>query len=128
MNITEIAQQVDKEMRGTSIDKACETDLTEFLRRCLAKMAEQNNVDPVATVQHINGVTIGYMEVSQPVGANLYTEAQLLAVQQKTAEACLKVCENTTTLDTGEEFREGFRHAAKLIWIAIRNGEWRDFS
>jgi hypothetical protein len=30
-------------------------------------------VEPVATVQCINGVTIGYLDVMQPVGTKLYT-------------------------------------------------------
>jgi hypothetical protein len=29
--------------------------------------------EPVATVQCINGITIGYLEVMQPVGTKLYT-------------------------------------------------------
>jgi hypothetical protein len=44
-------------------------------------------VEPVATVQCINGVTIGYLDVMQPVGTKLYThpvqtpaEAQQVAV------------------------------------------------
>jgi hypothetical protein len=31
------------------------------------------SVQPVATVQCINGVTIGYLDVMQPVGTKLYT-------------------------------------------------------
>ena len=56
------------------------------LRKALE--AEQAQaVEPVATVQCINGVTIGYLDVMQPVGTKLYThpvqtpaEAQQVAV------------------------------------------------
>ncbi len=34
---------------------------------------EQPEQEPVATVQCIHGVTIGYLEVMQPVGTKLYT-------------------------------------------------------
>jgi hypothetical protein len=43
---------------------------------CLAEMGEQGSKpeqEPVATVQCVNGITIGYLEVMQPVGTKLYT-------------------------------------------------------
>ena len=50
-------------------------------------------VEPVATVQCINGVTIGYLDVMQPVGTKLYThpvqtpaEAQQVAVPMTEAQ------------------------------------------
>ena len=32
--------------------------------------------EPVATVQRINGITIGYLDVMQPVGTKLYTHTE----------------------------------------------------
>ena len=47
-------------------------------------------VEPVATVQCINGVTIGYLDVMQPVGTKLYTHpsppAQQVAVPMTEAQ------------------------------------------
>jgi hypothetical protein len=40
------------------------------IKEALAQPAEQ---EPVATVQCIHGVTIGYLDVMQPVGTKLYT-------------------------------------------------------
>jgi hypothetical protein len=36
----------------------------------------QPEQEPVATVQCVNGITIGYLEVMQPVGTKLYTAPQ----------------------------------------------------
>lgn len=50
----------------------CEVTAASMLR--VALEAEQAQaVEPVATVQCINGVTIGYLDVMQPVGTKLYT-------------------------------------------------------
>ena len=43
--------------------------VSDLLRRRLA----QPEQEPVATVRCINGITIGYLEVMQPVGTKLYT-------------------------------------------------------
>ena len=47
-------------------------------------------VEPVATVQCINGVTVGYLDVMQPVGTKLYTHpsppAQQVAVPMTEAQ------------------------------------------
>ena len=49
----------------------CELTAASMLR--VALEAEQAQaVEPVATVQCINGVTIGYLDVMQPVGTKLY--------------------------------------------------------
>ena len=37
--------------------------------KCKAQPAQE----PVGTVQRINGITIGYLEIKQPVGTKLYT-------------------------------------------------------
>jgi hypothetical protein len=39
------------------------------IKQALAAPAQE----PVATVQCINGITIGYLDVMQPVGTKLYT-------------------------------------------------------
>ena len=46
------------------------------LREALAEQPAQHQ-EPVGTVQCINGVTIGYLDVMQPVGTKLYTKDQL---------------------------------------------------
>jgi hypothetical protein len=33
---------------------------------------------------------------------------------------CMDIISNQTTLDTNEDFREGFSHGRKLSWIDIR--------
>ena len=49
-------------------------DWPELFAVSKALEAEQAQaVEPVATVQCINGVTIGYLDVMQPVGTKLYT-------------------------------------------------------
>jgi|GEM_PF-4225035 hypothetical protein len=54
-------------------------------------------VEPVATVQCINGVTIGYLDVMQPVGTRLYLHpAQTPAIKQS-----LTVAEQSAKLDAG---------------------------
>lgn len=34
---------------------------------------------------------------------------------------CLQVIVDQSTLDTNEDFREGFSHGRKLVWAEIRN-------
>lgn len=45
------------------------------IREALAEQPAQQR-EPVGTVQCINGVTIGYLDVMQPVGTKLYTSLQ----------------------------------------------------
>lgn len=52
----------------------------------------------------------------------LYTKAQLLAAQQRTAEACAKVCENLP-----RKFRSEFSNVTSECAEAIRNGGWRNY-
>jgi hypothetical protein len=49
-------------------------DYDRLLRKTTPPAAQPAPVqEPVATVQCINGVTIGYLDVMQPVGTKLYT-------------------------------------------------------
>jgi len=52
-----------EELRGTVWDTSTQAPA----------QPEQPEQEPVATVQCIHGVTIGYLEVMQPVGTKLYT-------------------------------------------------------
>jgi hypothetical protein len=55
-----------------------------------------------------------------PGQEKLYTEAQLLAAQQRTAEACAKVCDQQAKeLECPER--------ATYCAEEIRNGEWREY-
>ena len=47
----------------------------DAIREALAEQPAQQQ-EPVGTVQCINGVTIGYLDVMQPVGTKLYTSLQ----------------------------------------------------
>lgn len=141
MNIEQIAQKVREEMSSAILPQVVGAYEEAFLRRCLSKLAEQE-VEPVAHAvlegrdtadsgwgyiaawpeachEHINEAIVEY-EVE---GAGdwkvvpLYTETQLLAAQQRTAEACAKVCDEiAAAAGIGAGFAE-----------AIRNGEWREY-
>ena len=54
--------------------------------------------EPVATVQTIHGVTVGYLETAVPVGTKLYTETQPVAREPLTDEQIqdLLLCGNPT--------------------------------
>lgn len=43
------------------------------IKEALAQSSDSVEQEPVATVQCIRGVTIGYLDVMQPVGTRLYT-------------------------------------------------------
>lgn len=79
--IEQLALRVASEMHG-AIDESSEDtfyfephELIGFLTRCLAELEKQQ--EPVATVQCINGVTIGYLDKMLPVGTKLYHPALL---------------------------------------------------
>lgn len=90
----------------------------------LSKLAEQAG-EPVAVVCRLmncevldsTGLKNNWKDL--PHGTKLYTEAQLIAAQQKAAEACAKVCEKRS--DTLRE------PACLGDATAIRNGEWREY-
>lgn len=121
MNIEQIAQEVAQETDWK--------DAAEFLRRCLSKLAEQEvesvadvvwsdpTIEPFQKVKPhkiIDG-SLSFMDEAR-IGDKLYTETQLLAAQQRTAEACAKLLnDNLGHLTRGDAL------------VAIRNGEWREY-
>jgi hypothetical protein len=133
--------------------KAAITALKERLAncdRCGKKIGGEGDIhtctptqqEPVATVQCINGITIGYLEVMQPVGTKLYTtlpEAQRKPQYDKTEMNCF--VQNLYD----EKMREGKHghyetmfhcvhqaiarvtpHAAQREWVGLTNEE-RDY-
>lgn len=70
-----------------------------FFNQPAPPVEQAQGVEPVATVQCINGVTIGYLDVMQPVGTKLYTHpapppagerAELIADLRLNHEYCPK--------------------------------------
>lgn len=55
----------------------------------------------------------------------LFDETQLLAAQQRTAEACVKVCKKVQRDNCGEKYDMMGKDLAEQSAEAIRNGEWR---
>ena len=109
--------------------------LEAFLHLCLAKLAAQD-VEPVADVVWFDPATepfqktkphkiidgsLSFMDEVR-IGTKLYTEAQLLAVQQRTAEACAKVCDE----QHDKALTSSAAHRADCCATRIRNGEWRN--
>ena len=125
MNIEHIASETANEMPfKAGISSLNPTAVYDFLRRCLSKLAEQAG-EPVAVVDevaiHWDGHPIfnGVGEVNP--GQRLYTESQYIAAQQRTAEACAKVCENLP-----HKFRTEFSNVSSECAAAIRNN-WREY-
>ena len=100
----------------------------------LSKLAEQAGEPVACAIFAENGNIRIWSSVSEPVrklaeaeGLNLvrlYTESQLAAAQQRTAEACAKVCESNhdkACYDQGN-YPDGYD-----LGKAIRNGEWREY-
>lgn len=59
----------------------CESGDCELAWQSWQASRESEKAQPVATVQCVRGVTIGYLDVMQPVGTKLYTHpAQQIAV------------------------------------------------
>ena len=84
MNIEKIALEVANEL-GWSLESS-----EKFIACCLKNLAEQD-VEPVAWQDTQTGMI--YTTVSpaaKHLYSPLYTEAQLLGAQQRTAEACAK--------------------------------------
>ena len=98
----------------------------------LSKLAEQAG-EPVADVvwfdpalelfterkpyKIIDG-SLAFMDTAE-LGTKLFTEAQLLSAQQRTAEACAKVC-NSRASETQED-------EADKCADYIRDGHWREY-
>lgn len=122
LNIEQIAIEVADELFLDGI--AVGHNPTEFLRRCLNKLAEQVGVEPVAWVGRIEDGAMLFMEPPTDWEATpLYTETQLIAAQQKAAEACAKACED----EIGNTPNDQRMIAAIDCAVVIRNGEWREY-
>lgn len=113
MNIEQIAIEVADELflGGMAVGH----NPTEFLRRCLEKLAEQVDAEPVAYQSTRNGL-IAKENKNPEYNVGLYTETQLIAAQQKAAEAC------------AEYAVRGLHNDATLVLAAgIRAGVWREY-
>jgi hypothetical protein len=62
-----------KYIDGTPLANDIAVWMASFAQEHATPPAQPAPVQPVATVQCINGVTIGYLDVMQPVGTKLYT-------------------------------------------------------
>ncbi len=98
----------------------------------LAKLAVQGVV-PFAVVHETRG---GWYQPTPKVNEDgafaIYTEPQLIAAQQRTAEACAKYLQSRSNKMSASESRNKFGvqvGAASLDSAAkrIRNGEWREY-
>lgn len=121
MNIEQIAQIVDAQMYEEGRFSAATAYPEEFLRRCLSKLAEQAGVEPSGTANDLIADYVLYRTNINP-NDRLYTEDQLIAAQQRTAEACAKVCENLP-----KRFRTEFDKVSTECAEAIRRGDWREY-
>lgn len=127
MNIEQIAHDVSSEMSKEAKAMEGRAMMVEFFRRCLSKLAEQD-AEPVAfAFKHsLLGVLYDFSETEHSNGmVRLYTETQLLAAQQRTAEACAKVCEAVRAEDGDGQHRAWYAGIDMCI-DAIRNGDWRE--
>lgn len=120
MNLEQLILGV-KDANG--LDMSNEAAVT-LVQRVIEKLVNLD-VEPVAIVDEVakrcNGEPIfnGLGNVSP--GDKLYSEAQLISVAQRTAEACAKVCENLP-----HKFRSEFSNVSSECAEAIRKGKWRD--
>lgn len=121
MNIEQIADAVSKEMLGNvaTLQPELVKWNREYLSRCLEKLAEQD-VEPVAYQSTRNGF-IAKENKNPEYNVGLYTETQLLAAQQRTAEACAKLA---ASAHANGSMR--FTHRDEIL-EALSNGEWREY-
>lgn len=148
MNIEQIAKEALLEISPATECIADAVEATEFLRRCLAKLAVQN-MEPIYQLSKANSsVSSAWIDVDEQTYSDaglypeygrrrLYPEAQLLAVQQRTAEACAKdaarwnffvdyMLSDRTDLDDGFVACTTKAAISEFVDEAIRNGEWRN--
>lgn len=146
MNVEQIAQEVADELVKNWQQAGKMPPLawdfrgfaTDGIRRCLSKLAEQD-MEPVAWQDTQTGMI--YTTVS-PAAKHLYspiyTETQLLAAQQRTAEACAKLCDRREAIEKQKavarlsqkdiaraQMYEQNSWQAMLMAQDIRNGYWR---
>lgn len=91
----------------------------------MSKLAEQTGDPCLWTTRAMIG-TSTMQDENYPVP--LYTEAQLIAAQQRTADACAKAVaaehlEEPAQTDGDAAYEAAIDHAI----AAIRNGEWREY-
>lgn len=88
------------------------------------------DVEPFAVVYETRG---GWyqpvLKVNEDSAFAIYTEDQLLAAQQRTAEACAKLAANGvgTGIDHGCCLNTNWEDGQDAIAAAIRNGDWRNY-
>lgn len=127
MNIEQIADAVSQEMlmHVATLQPELVKWNREYLRRCLSKLAKQD-VEPVACYNPNTDeaedafnwyCNTGRSDSDYPVA--LYTKAQLLAAQQRTADACAKVCDSIDAAASS--------NPPVLCAMTIRNGYWREY-
>ena len=139
MNIEQIALETWREIHGFAAVFMRDAQV-EFLRRCLAKLAVQD-VEPIYQLSKANSsVSSAWIDVDEQTYSDaglypeygrrrLYPEAQLLAAQQRTAEACAKLCGYMITPSKSlsdhpyQAWLAGITQCAE----AINNGEWRNY-
>lgn len=124
MNIEQIAQEVADEL-GWSLESS-----EKFIARCLSKLAEQAGVEPVGFMDGQGVLWETVYGNPLPSDVPLYTEPQLIATQQRTAEACAKVCRSLEQNGFNYETYDGWENIpaeACHCEIAIQNGEWREY-
>jgi len=112
MNIEQIAVGI-KDAHG--LDMSDEAAIT-LLRHALSKLAEQAGNPAAWWAPKAEQFAIMDKPGTRPFAKAfepLYTETQLIAAQQKAAEACAKVCQNSKCAWIAD------------VMIAIRNGDWR---
>lgn len=145
MNIEQIALSAAREIEWPGHSHVTGDHVVEFLRRCLSKMAEQD-VGPVgyavmtpfgnvykfantleSAERKREALISKFPNKKQGCISKLYTEAQYLAAQQRTAEACAKAVaaehleEPAQTTDDAA-YDMAIEHAI----AAIRNN-WREY-
>lgn len=127
MNI--LTDEEMKQIHADTFGKGVQSFARAIEAAVLSKLAEQD-AEPVAfAFKHsLLGFLYDFSETEHSNGmVRLYTEPQLLAAQQRTAEACAKVC-NKFTYDNYQEPEEmDERDWADMCGDAIRNGDWREY-
>lgn len=133
MNIEQIAYE---EASGEMLDCFSKEQLAGYLLRCLSKLAELAEQDVEPEVMHEPGNPINTAPTDWWTKKNgwcpLFTEAQLLAAQQRTAEACAKVCNSRRrTVSNGNGLSMWSHDPASVeagyCADAISNGDWREY-
>ena len=122
MNIEQIAHESWSEVcKSSSVGQSI---AEQFLLCCLSKLSEQAG-EPVAYLTYkgylLDADNPKVLEHSDP--EPLYTESQLIAAQQKAAEACAKVCDDGSVKLLHFLEQKGAEKCAE----ALRFGEWREY-